>query len=360
MNAGIGATPIAATSRPSDWSGRGPRCPDEDAAARWAMTAQYLLRKTHVVQPRRCWRTRRPAASGRSSPAGPRRRRRSSARPWLAGQVRSRAAGCDAAVDYSRATTGAGLPAGDRRQEGAGGSTTPVGRTTFLKSLDCAAPFGLVVVTAAHRGAGDRARGAEQEGLLFPRVRRCSRTTPTSARCARCRRRSRRSGRATSRLRSRALCSSTTRRPRIARPRRARAPRDPAPALRPRARRHPRPKRTEVRAIRFVTAALLAVLARLRGARCGPGDARPENPSRRPAGARAGERADLRRRGAGARVCPPQGSRRRHRSRSGRSSAAGARRRAAARAIRCRLRGGHAGPVRSGGRCVSRTRRPSG
>jgi NADPH2:quinone reductase len=64
----------------------------------------------------------------------------------------ARAAGCDAAIDY-RAT--ADLPAA--LLDATGGRKArvvydSVGRDTFMQSLDCAAPFGLVVLYGAASG----------------------------------------------------------------------------------------------------------------------------------------------------------------------------------------------------------------
>ncbi|MCZ7560116.1 MAG: quinone oxidoreductase [Burkholderiaceae bacterium] len=173
MNAGVGAYADcrnAATERlvalPSAVS-------DEEAAAVFfkAMTAQYLLKKTCAVQPGDVLLAH--AAAGGVGQILVRWAKALGA--YVVGTAGSpakceiaRAAGCDAAIDYSRDDwPQAFLQAtGGRKARVVYDS---VGRDTFLKSLDCAAPFGLVVV---YGGASGPAPAIEpdllnKKGCLF-------------------------------------------------------------------------------------------------------------------------------------------------------------------------------------------------
>jgi NADPH2:quinone reductase len=146
---------------------------DEDAAAVFfkAMTAQYLLKKTHRVQSGDVLLVH--AAAGGVGQILCRWAKALGA--FVVGTAGSaakcevaRAAGCDAAIDYSRDDwPQAFLQAtGGRKARVVYDS---VGRATFLKSLDCAAPFGLVVV---YGGASGPAPAIEpdllnKKGCLF-------------------------------------------------------------------------------------------------------------------------------------------------------------------------------------------------
>lgn len=130
---------------------------DEEAAALFfkAMTAQYLLKRTCAVQPGDLVLVH--AAAGGVGQLLVRWAKGLGARVvGTAGSAAkceaARAAGCDAAVDYSREEwPQAFLQAtGGRKARVVYDS---VGRDTFLKSLDCAAPFGMVVVYGAASGA---------------------------------------------------------------------------------------------------------------------------------------------------------------------------------------------------------------
>ncbi len=130
---------------------------DEAAAAVFfkGMTAQYLVQKTHRVTPGDivlvhaaaggvgqilCRWAKALGATVIGTAGGPEK------------CAVARAAGCDAAIDY-RATTD--LPAA--LLDATGGRKArvvydSVGRDTFMQSLDCAAPFGLVVLYGAASG----------------------------------------------------------------------------------------------------------------------------------------------------------------------------------------------------------------
>jgi NADPH:quinone reductase len=129
---------------------------DEQAAALLfkGLTAQYLLKKTHAVQPGDMVLVH--AAAGGVGQILCRWAKALGA--FVVGTAGSpakceaaRAAGCDVAVDYSHEDWPAAL------LEATGGRKArvvydSVGRATFLKSLDCVAPFGLIVVYGAASG----------------------------------------------------------------------------------------------------------------------------------------------------------------------------------------------------------------
>lgn len=130
---------------------------DEAAAALFfkGMTAQYLVQKTHRVTPGDivpvhaaaggvgqilCRWAKALGATVIGTAGGPEK------------CAVARAAGCDAAIDY-RAT--ADLPAALLAATGGRKARVvydSVGRDTFMHSLDCAAPFGLVVLYGAASG----------------------------------------------------------------------------------------------------------------------------------------------------------------------------------------------------------------
>ena len=156
MNAGIGAY-ADLRNVPAE---KMVKLPDaisfDDAAAVFfkGMTAQYLLRKTHVVQAGEIVLVHAAAGgvgqilSGWAKALG----------AFVIGTAGSaakcdiaRAAGCDVALDYSKDD----WPA--KMLEATGGKKArvvydSVGQHTFMKSLDCTAPFGLVVVYGAASG----------------------------------------------------------------------------------------------------------------------------------------------------------------------------------------------------------------
>ncbi|MFW7343710.1 quinone oxidoreductase [Pollutimonas sp. H1-120] len=156
MNAGVGAYASLRNvpadkllALPDDISG-------EDAVAVLfkGMTAQYLLHKTHRVQPGDMVLVH--AAAGGVGQILCRWAKHLGA--FVVGTAGSaekcrlaREAGCDIAIDYSLPDWPATLLAetGGRKARVVYDS---VGRDTFLHSLDCAAPFGLVVLYGAASG----------------------------------------------------------------------------------------------------------------------------------------------------------------------------------------------------------------
>ncbi len=166
MNAGIGAYADRRNVPAERLVALPAAVSDEDAAALFfkAMTAQYLLKKTHAVQPGDVLLVH--AAAGGVGQILTRWAKALGA--YVVGTAGSpakceiaRAAGCDAAIDYSRDDwPQAFLKAtGGRKARVVYDS---VGRSTFMKSLDCAAPFGLVVV---YGGASGPAPAIEPEVL---------------------------------------------------------------------------------------------------------------------------------------------------------------------------------------------------
>jgi NADPH2:quinone reductase len=156
MNAGVGAY---ATHRnvAADRVVRLPAgVPDEDAAAVFfkAMTAQYLVRKTHRVQPGDIVLVH-AAAGGVGQVLSRWCKALGATVIGTAGSTAkcetARAAGCDAAIDYSQ-------PGWVQQVIDATGGRKArvvydsVGQHTFAGSLDCAAPFGLVVLYGAASG----------------------------------------------------------------------------------------------------------------------------------------------------------------------------------------------------------------
>jgi len=166
MNAGIGAYADRRNVSADRLVALPGAVSDEDAAAVFfkAMTAQYLLKKTHVVRPGDVLLVH--AAAGGVGQILCRWAKALGA--FVVGTAGSaakcaiaRAAGCDAAIDYSRDDwPQAFLQASGGRK--ARVVYDSVGRATFLKSLDCAAPFGLIVV---YGGASGPAPAIEPEVL---------------------------------------------------------------------------------------------------------------------------------------------------------------------------------------------------
>lgn len=156
MNAGLGAYAERRNVPAEKLVAIPPGVSDEQAAALLfkGMTAQYLLKRTCPVQPDdmvivhaaaggvgqilSCWA--KSLGAFVVGTAG------SQAKCDLA-----RSAGCDIAIDYSHEDWPATLLAatGGRKARVVYDS---VGKDTFMKSLDCAAPFGLVVLYGAASG----------------------------------------------------------------------------------------------------------------------------------------------------------------------------------------------------------------
>ena len=156
MNAGIGAyadrrnVPAERLAKLPDAIG------DEAGAAVFfkAMTAQYLLRKTHVVRAGDLVLVH--AAAGGVGQILCRWAKALGAEVvGTAGSAAkcaiARAAGADHAIDYSKTDWPAALLAATNGRK-ARVVYDSVGKDTFLHSLDCAAPFGLVVLYGAASG----------------------------------------------------------------------------------------------------------------------------------------------------------------------------------------------------------------
>jgi NADPH2:quinone reductase len=156
MNAGVGAYAdrrnVAASKLVKIPAGIG----DEDAAAVFfkAMTAQYLVKKTHAVQPGDVVLVHAAAGgvgqilSGWAKALGATVIGTAGSPAKCAAAL---AAGCDAAIDYSQPDwVDQVLAAMDGRK--ARVVYDSVARHTFMGSLDCTAPFGLVVLFGAASG----------------------------------------------------------------------------------------------------------------------------------------------------------------------------------------------------------------
>ena len=156
MNAGVGAY---ATHRIVDAT-KLVKLPysvsDEDAAAAFfkAMTAQYLLRRTHRVEPGDIVLVH-AAAGGVGQILSRWARALGATVIGTAGSPEkceiARSAGCEAAIDYSQQDWVAQVVAatGGRKARVVYDS---VAQHTFMGSLDCTAPFGLVVLFGAASG----------------------------------------------------------------------------------------------------------------------------------------------------------------------------------------------------------------
>jgi len=129
---------------------------DEDAAAVFfkAMTAQFLVRKTHAVQPGDIVVVH-AAAGGVGQILSRWAKALGATVIGTAGSAAkceaARAAGCDVAVDYTKADWVEQVVAatGGRKARVVYDS---VAKDTFLGSLDCTAPFGMVVLFGAASG----------------------------------------------------------------------------------------------------------------------------------------------------------------------------------------------------------------
>ena len=156
MNAGVGAYAdrrnVPAAKLVKVPAGIG----DEDAAAVFfkAMTAQFLVKKTHKVQPGDIVVVH-AAAGGVGQILSGWAKALGATVIGTAGSAQkceaARAAGCDAAVDYSQPDWVAQVIAatGGRKARVVYDS---VAQHTFMGSLDCTAPFGLVVLYGAASG----------------------------------------------------------------------------------------------------------------------------------------------------------------------------------------------------------------
>lgn len=156
MNAGVGAYAERRNVAAERLVAIPPTLSDEDTAALLfkGLTAQYLLKRTYAVQPGDIVLVQ--AAAGGVGQVLCRWAKALGA--FVIGTAGSaakcevaRTAGCDVAVDY----TADDWP--DKLLAATGGRKARVvydgvGQHTFLKSLDCAAPFGLVVLYGAASG----------------------------------------------------------------------------------------------------------------------------------------------------------------------------------------------------------------
>lgn len=156
MNAGVGAY----ASHRNVAAGKLVKIPagisDEDAAAIFfkAMTAQYLVKKTHVVKPGDIVLVH-AAAGGVGQILSAWAKALGAKVIGTAGSAAkcavAKAAGCDVAIDYSQADWVAQVLAATDGKK-ARVVYDSVARHTFLGSLDCAAPFGTVVLYGAASG----------------------------------------------------------------------------------------------------------------------------------------------------------------------------------------------------------------
>lgn len=156
MNAGVGAYADRRVV-PADRLVVLPDSLSDDMAAALlfkGMTAQYLLKRTHAVQPGDVVLVH-AAAGGVGSILCRWAKALGATVIGTAGSeakcAAARAAGCDAAINYTKSDWVESVIAasGGRKARVVYDS---VGRDTFLKSLDCAAPFGLVVLYGAASG----------------------------------------------------------------------------------------------------------------------------------------------------------------------------------------------------------------
>jgi NADPH2:quinone reductase len=156
MNAGVGAYAEQRNVSAARLVAIPPGLKDEDVAALLfkGLTAQYLLKRTYAVQPGDIVLVH--AAAGGVGQILCRWAKALGA--FVVGTTGSaakcelaRAAGCDVAVDYSQDNWPALLldATGGRKARVVYDS---VGKHTFLKSFDCAAPFGMVVLFGAASG----------------------------------------------------------------------------------------------------------------------------------------------------------------------------------------------------------------
>ena len=173
MNAGVGAYAdrrnVPAAKLVKVPAGIG----DEDAAAVFfkAMTAQFLVKKTHKVQPGDIVVVH-AAAGGVGQILSGWAKALGATVIGTAGSAQkceaARAAGCDSAIDYSQPDWVAQVIAatGGRKARVVYDS---VAQHTFMGSLDCTAPFGLVVLYGAASGpvAAFEPELLNKKGCLF-------------------------------------------------------------------------------------------------------------------------------------------------------------------------------------------------
>jgi len=156
MNAGVGAYASHRNVPAERMALLPPGVSDEDAAAVFfkAMTAQFLVKKTHRVQPGDIVVVH-AAAGGVGQILSRWCKALGATVIGTAGSAAkceaARSAGCDAAIDYSQADwVQQVIAATDGRK--ARVVYDSVAQHTFMGSLDCTAPFGLVVLYGAASG----------------------------------------------------------------------------------------------------------------------------------------------------------------------------------------------------------------
>jgi NADPH2:quinone reductase len=156
MNAGVGAY-ASHRNVAADTLIRVPDDLDDDAVAATlfkGLTAQYLLHRTVAVGPSHAVLVHAAAGGVGSILARWAKHLGATVMGTVGGEAKiaaARAAGCDVVVDYNRAGWAERL-LGETRGRKADVVYDSVGRHTFMDSLDCAAPFGTVVVFGAASG----------------------------------------------------------------------------------------------------------------------------------------------------------------------------------------------------------------
>jgi NADPH2:quinone reductase len=173
MNAGIGAYADRRNLPAAKLVKLPESISDEDAAAVFfkAMTVQYLVKKTHAVQPGDIVVVH-AAAGGVGQILSRWAKALGATVIGTAGSAAkcavARAAGCDAAIDYTQPDWVAQVidATGGRKARVVYDS---VARHTFLGSLDCTAPFGLVVLFGAASGPAPEIQPEllNKKGCLF-------------------------------------------------------------------------------------------------------------------------------------------------------------------------------------------------
>lgn len=156
MNAGIGAYASHRVVSADKLVKLPDHVSDEDAAAVFfkAMTAQFLVKRTHVVKPRDTVLVH-AAAGGVGQILARWAKTLGATVIGTAGSAAkcraALAAGCDAAIDYTQSDWVQQVIAatGDRKATVVYDS---VAKDTFLGSIDCTAPFGLVVLFGSASG----------------------------------------------------------------------------------------------------------------------------------------------------------------------------------------------------------------
>lgn len=156
MNAGVGAYADRRNVAAAKLVRIPPGIADEEAAAVFfkAMTAQYLVKKTHAVQPGDIVLVHAAAGGVGQILCGWAKALGATVIGTAGSAAKcdvARAAGCAAAIDYTREDWVEQVVAATGGKK-ARVVYDSVARHTFMGSLDCAAPFGLVVLFGAASG----------------------------------------------------------------------------------------------------------------------------------------------------------------------------------------------------------------